>query len=458
MRTTRHLLLFALAFALLATGTAAAERLAPDAEVLAVLKERVESKRSAGLVVGILDEGGRRVVAYGNAGSADKPLDGNSVFEIGSVTKVFTSSLLADMVRRGEVKLEDPASKYLPESARLPSRNGREITLLDLATQTSGLPRLPGNLAPKDPKNPYADYTVEQLYDFLSHYTLTRDIGEKYEYSNLGVGLLGHILARRAGLSYEELVTKRILEPLGMRDTAITLSAPMRAHLAPGHDAGGAPVGNWDVTVLAGAGALRSTANDMLKFLAANLDAGDGPLPSALRETHKPRRPTGMPNLEIGLGWHIFHRFGNDLVWHNGGTGGYHSWIGFLAARKVGVVVLSASSPDIDDIGLHLVEPRFPLSQPPKARKESKVSAETLEACVGEYALTPAFSITVTREGDALFIQATGQPKLPIFPESETEFFLKAVDAQITFVRDQGRVTGLVLHQNGNDAPGRRVK
>jgi CubicO group peptidase (beta-lactamase class C family) len=232
----------------------------------------------------------------------------------------------------------------------------------------------------------------------------------------------------------------------------------MRARLAPGHDAGGAPVGTWDLPVLAGAGALRSTANDMLKFLAANLDAGDGPLPSALRETHKARRPTGMPNLEIGLGWHIFHRFGNDLVWHNGGTGGYHSWIGFLAAKRVGVVVLSASSPDIDDIGLHLVEPKFPLSQPPKARKQSNVSAETLEACVGEYALTPAFSITVTRDGNALFIQATGQPKLPIFPESETEFFLKAVDAQITFVREQGRVTGLVLHQNGNDAPGRRVK
>src|SRR6266404_338219 len=342
MRMTRRLLLSALVLCLLAPRTAAAERLAPDAEVLAILKERVESKRSAGIVVGILDEGGRRVVACGNAGSADKPLDGNSLFEIGSITKVFTSSLLAEMVRRGEVRLEDPASKYLPDSARLPSRNGKGITLLDLATQTSGLPRLPGNLAPKDPKNPYADYTVEQLYDFLSHYTLTRDIGEKYEYSNLGVGLLGHILARKAGMSYEELVTKRILEPLGMKDTGITLSAPMRARLAPGHDAGGAPVGNWDVPVLAGAGALRSTANDMLKFLAANLDAGDGPLPSALRETHKARRPTGMPQLEIGLGWHIFHRFDNDLVWHNGGTGGYHSWIGFLAARRVGVVVLSA--------------------------------------------------------------------------------------------------------------------
>jgi D-alanyl-D-alanine-carboxypeptidase/D-alanyl-D-alanine-endopeptidase len=443
---------------MLAPRIAAAERLAPDAEVLAILKERVESRRSAGIVVGILDEGGRRVVACGNAGSADKPLDGNTVFEIGSVTKVFTSSLLADMVRRGEVKLDDPASKYLPASVRLPSRNGKEITLLDLTTQTSGLPRLPGNMAPKDPKNPYADYTVEQLYDFLSHYTLTRDIGEKYEYSNVGVGLLGHVLARKAGMTYEELVKKRILEPLEMRDTAITLSAPMKARLSPGHDAGGAAAGNWDLPTLAGAGALRSTANDMLKFLAANLDTGDGPVPAALRETHRVRRSTGMPELDIGLGWHVFHRFGADLTWHNGGTGGYHSWIGFLAKKHAGAVVLSNSSSDIDDIGLHLLEPRFPLSQAPKERKEASVSADRLEACVGEYELSPAFSITVTREGNALFIQATGQPKLPIYAESETEFFLKAVDAQITFVRESARVTQLVLHQNGRDTPGRKVR
>ncbi len=458
MRKHRGGVLLGTVLCLLAPGSAAAERLAPDAEVRAILKERVDSRRSAGIVVGILDEGGRRVVAYGDAGSADKPLDGNTVFEIGSITKVFTSSLLADMVRRGEVKLDDPASKYLPASVRLPSRNGREITLLDLATQTSGLPRLPGNMAPKDPRNPYADYSVDQLYDFLSHYTLTRDIGEKYEYSNLGVGLLGNVLARRAGMTYEELITKRILEPLEMRDSAITLSVSMKARLAPGHDAGGAAVANWDLPALAGAGALRSTANDMLKFLAANLDTGDGPIPTALRETHRVRRPTGMPDLDIGLAWHVFHRFDTALTWHNGGTGGYHSWMGFVAKNHAGAVVLSNSSSDIDDIGLHLLEPRFPLSPAPKERKESSVSADRLEACVGEYQLTPAFSITVTREGGALFLQATGQPKLPLYAESETEFFLKAVDAQITFVKEQGRVTGLVLHQNGRDAPGRRVR
>ncbi len=439
-------------------GREPAEVLPPDGAIQAILKERVDSGRAAGIVVGVLDAGGRRVVAYGGSGSAGAKLDGDTFFEIGSVTKVFTSALLSDMVRRGEVKLEDPISKYLPAAVHVPSKTGKQITLLDLATQTSGLPRLPGNLAPKDPKNPYADYSVEQLYDFLSHYEMTRDIGEKYEYSNLGVGLLGHVLSRKAGVSYEELVTRRILGPLGMKDTAITLSPAMRARLAPGHDAGGAVVSNWDLPTLAGAGALRSTANDMLKFLAANLDAGDGSLASALRDTHAVRRGTGTPELDIGLGWHIFHRFGMDLVWHNGGTGGYHSWMGFIAKKGTGAVVLCNSSSEIDDIGLHLLESRFPLSQPPKPRKETSVEPGLLEAYVGEYQLAPTFSITVTREGNALFIQATGQPKLPIYAESETEFFLKAVDAQIAFIKEGGRVTQLVLHQNGRDISGKKIK
>jgi CubicO group peptidase (beta-lactamase class C family) len=435
----------------------AADALPPDAAVRAILKERVVSGRAAGIVVGILDAGGRRAVAYGD-GPNGRPLDGDTVFEIGSVTKVFTSALLTDMVRRGEVKLEDPVAKYLPETARAPSKNGKAIRLLDLATQTSGLPRLPGNMAPKDPKNPYADYTVERMYDFLSRYELPREPGEKYEYSNLGVGLLGHVLARRAGKSYEELLRERIFEPLGMKETAIVLTTELRARLAPGHDASGAAASNWDFLALAGAGALRSTVNDMLKFLAANLDPGDAALPAALRETHNVRRATGMPELDVGLGWHVFHRFGTDLVWHNGGTGGYHSWIGFVEKKRAAAVVLCNSSSDIDDIGLHLLEPRFALTQPPKLREESSVAPEVLESYVGEYQLAPTFSITVTREGNAIFLQATGQSKFPVYAESETEFFLKAVDAQITFVKEDGRVTKLVLHQNGRDTPGRKVR
>lgn len=446
------------ALVLFASRAGVAQMLPPDAAVKTILKERVDSGRSSGIVVGLLQRTGRRVVAYGNAGSVDKPLDGNSVFEIGSITKVFTAALLADMVRRGEVKLDDPVSKFLPPAVRMPSRKGKKITLVDLATQTSGLPRLPANMAPKDTQNPYADYSVQQMYDFLSHYELPRDIGEKYEYSNFGVGLLGHALALKSGMSYEELLKKRILEPLGMKDTAITLSPAMRARLAPGHDAAGAPAPNWDLPAFAGAGALHSTVNDMLKFLAANLEKGDEPLPSALRETHRIRHAADNPDTDVGLAWQVLHNFGTDLTWHNGGTGGYHSWIGFVKSRGIGAVVLSNSASSVDDIGFHLLQRRFPLAQPPKQRREVTLNSKLLDTYVGEYQLAPNFSIKVTRKGNALFIEATGQSPLPIFAESESEFFVKAVDAQITFVKEKSRVTKLILHQYGKDLPGPKIK
>src|SRR6185369_7618589 len=209
-----------------------------DNEVKSILQDRIDrAKRGVGIVVGLVDEKGTRVITYGKANQdGNRALDGNTVFEIGSVTKVFTATLLADMVERGEVSLNDPISKYLPKTVKTPTRDGKEITLLDLATQTSGLPRLPANFAPKDPGNPYADYSVDQLYAFLSSYTLTRGIGEKYEYSNLGVGLLGHILSLRAGTDYEALVRKRICQPLKMEDTGITLTPGMKTRLTTGHN------------------------------------------------------------------------------------------------------------------------------------------------------------------------------------------------------------------------------
>ena len=181
--------------------------------------------QGVGIVVGVIEPQGRRFVSYGSLqkGGTRRP-DADTVFEIGSVTKVFTSLLLSDMVQRGQVSLDDPVSKYLPDGVKVPERNGRAITLVDLATHTSGLPRLPGNLHPKDPANPYADYSSEQLYEFLSTYQLPRDVGSKFEYSNLGGGLLGFALARRAGTDYESLVRSRITAPLGMKSTGITLS------------------------------------------------------------------------------------------------------------------------------------------------------------------------------------------------------------------------------------------
>jgi D-alanyl-D-alanine-carboxypeptidase/D-alanyl-D-alanine-endopeptidase len=433
-----------------------------DAEIRGILNDRLDAKSDLGIIVGLIHAGNTRVLSAGKVGPGGAPaLDGNTVFEIGSATKVFTAALLAEMIGRGEVQLDDPVARYLPSQVRVPTRNNRQITLLDLVTHTSGLPRLPANLKPKDAANPYADYTVEQMYAFLSGYELTRDIGAQFEYSNFGAGLLGHALSLKAGMSYEALVTRRILEPLQMKDTAITLRPDLRSRLAQGHDSAGRAVANWDLPTLAGAGALRSTTNDMLKFLAANL-AGAGPLAAELRTTHESRRSLGTPDGSIGLGWLLRRAFGVEIVWHNGGTGGYHSFIGFDPKTGDGVVVLHNSAASIDDIGFHLINRQFPIAKPPappKARKEIAIAPSLFAAYVGEYELAPAFVMTVTREGDPLFIQATGQSKLQVFPESETDFFYKIVDAQVTFVKDAaGTVTGLVLHQGGRDTPAKKIK
>jgi CubicO group peptidase (beta-lactamase class C family) len=420
---------------------------AASGDLHGILVNRVdEGKRAVGIVVGTIDAKGREVIAY------PATVDGDSVFEIGSITKVFTSLLLADMVERGEVKLDDPVAKFLPASVKVPSQGPRQITLLDLSMQVSGLPRMPNNFKPADPQNPYADYTPQKLYEFLSGYTLTRDIGSKYEYSNLAVGLLGHALALKAGMSYEDLLRKRIFEPLGMTSSTITLTPALQKRLAPGHSADLAPVKNWELDALAGAGAIRSTANDMLKFLAANLDLTDTPLKAAMHRMRSVQKETGVPDLDIAMAWHIWKKYGDTIYWHNGGTAGYRSFAGFDLAKKTGVVVLCDTFHEIDDIGLHWLEPQFPVAKFDPPKPAIAVDPKILETYVGEYRLTPTFSIAITREENHLYAQATGQPRLEIFASKPNEFFLKVVDAQITF--EDG---ALILHQGGRDQKAAKV-
>lgn len=429
-----------------------------DSAIRAIITARVDAGRFAGVAIGVVGkDGARRTVAYGpNAGV--QPFDATTVFEIGSITKTFTAAILADMVKRGEVSLSDPVAKLLPPGTVVPSRDGREITLLDLATQASGLPSLPSNFAPKDPANPWADYSAQQLYDFLKSYQLTRGIGEKYEYSNVGMGLLGFALAQRAGMSFEDLVAARVLTPLKMTDTRATLTAALQRRLAPGHAPNGSVVKNWDLTTLAGAGALRSTVNDMLSYIRANADSMSQPLGATLAMTHGMRHAAGSPAVTIGLGWHRLRTpAGNWIVWHNGGTGGYRSFTGYSEKTGEGIVVLANTANGADDIGFHLLDPSFPLSPVPKKRTEISLPEATLERYVGAFEMAPTFAIAITREGAQLFLQATGQQRVPLYAETEDEFFLKVVDAQVTFTKDSaGVVTGLVLHQNGAHQPAKK--
>ncbi|MCA3030051.1 MAG: serine hydrolase [Rhodocyclaceae bacterium] len=438
-----------------------------DDEIKVILRERIEvAKRGVGIVVGLIDENGTRIVSVGKPSvTSDKPLDGDAIFEIGSITKTFTAILLADMVARGEVKLDDPISKYLPASVKTPVVKGKQITLEQLSRHTSGLPRLPSNMNPKDPGNPYADYTVAQLYEFLNGYKTVRPFGAYTEYSNLGVGLLGHILALRAGTDYETLVRSRILAPLKMDSTAITLTPAMREKMTTGHYQTVA-VPYWDLPTLAGAGALRSSTNDMLKYLAANVGFKSGlaatadvtTLLAAMQRTQ--RNTTDTPDMGYGLGWSLNSSFDKKIVMHGGGTGGFMTFVAFEPLRKRGVVVLSNSNSDISDIALHLLDSRRPLTKLAAAKTFQKISVDpkSFDAFVGTYEIDQGSTMVISREGDRLFSTVTGLGKIEMLPYEPMSFFGNGFDAQVTFVAEAGKVTRLMLNMDGRSIPVKRIK
>ena len=465
MKSVGTVLILALALFSQGAGAQSVRQVPADSEIRKILVDRVDKyKQSVGIVVGVIEPQGRRVVAYGSLAAGDpRPLNGDTVFEIGSITKVFTSLLLADMVERGEVELSDPVAKFLPSTVRVPERRAEQITLEDLATHTSGLPRMPGNVDPSDPDNPFAEYSVDRLYEFLSSYQLPRDIGERFEYSNIGGALLGHALAQRAGASYEALVESRITRPLGMDSTGVELTPEMKSRLAVGHAYGLEPTSNWDLGALGAAGALRSTANDLLTFLAANLGYTTTPLFQAMTGMRKVRRDRDRGT--IGLEWFFDLRGAVEIVSHSGSTGGYQSFIGYDPKARIGVVVLSnnGTGAGVDDIGFHLLNPVVPLLdsealKPQQPRTEIDVDPNLLETYAGRYRFPSSQMATVTYEGGHLYLQGDGDVKIAFYPESNRDFFARIMDAQMTFKTDrEGRVTELIFHRSGSDFRVQRI-
>ena len=427
-----------------------AQHFPSDSELLELITGRVDEGRATGIVVGVIEaDGTRRIQAYGDAGPGALPMSAETVFEIGSITKVFTASLLAGMADEGLLSIDDPLQSLAPDGVTVPASPGQMIRLVDLATHRSALPPLPENISPADPNNPYADYTVDMLYQFLNSHTLRREVGSEYEYSNLAVGLLGHLLALKSGTDYEGLVKQRILDPLGLARTGITLTPAMERHFARGHDAAGNVVPYWDFSVLAGAGGLRSDMNDMLDFLEANLGEAASDLERSMRVTHQVRETAQGPN-SIGLNWHVLSLGSDRIVWHNGGTAGFRSFAAFDPVRGVGAVVLSNSAHEVEDIALHLINNRVPLAAPASPRPmEIEVAIDVMERYVGVYDLAPGVQITVTMGDSGLEFQATNEPKFPMFAMSNMRFFLKVSDVQIEFVVDGIEATALVLHVGG---------
>ncbi|MEM9188148.1 MAG: serine hydrolase [Myxococcota bacterium] len=425
-------------------------RAAPETSPVDTLAaELIAGEWTAAMVVGVLSDGERSFRSYGMLdGSAP---DETTLFEIGSVTKTFTGLLLADETLRSELTLETSVGELLPD-ASLADGVG-QITLAELSTHRSGLPRLPSNFTPADPQNPYADYTEDLLFGALETVELTPN--PEYAYSNLGVGLLGTLISRQAETSYEALLRDRVFGPLAMNDSTVTLTDAQRSRLAPGRDSELRPAPPWDFQALAGAGAIRSSARDMLRYVEAYLTGEPASLHEALAVSVRPQAES--PGLRLGLGWHISGD--PETVWHNGETGGYHSFVAFTPSRNVGVVVLSAGATSVvDGFGDAVLRDALGLPQTFELPETVAVAEATLERYVGQYRLAPEVTMTITREDDRLYLQVTGQPRFRLYGKSDTEFYVRVVEASGTFVGDGPRADRLIWRQGGRDIEAPRIE
>lgn len=332
----------------------------PQAELLDLVEARVARIGHGGIVLGVVEtDGSERVVFAGDPGPGARDLGETSVFQIASVTKVFTGTLLAVLADQNAVQLSNPAADYLPGEVSLPTQADRKITLFDLASHRSGLPRDPSNLEPSDPRDPYADYSVQELLDFVAEVELTADIGSQFQYSNVGFALLGIALESAGGAEYEELLRNHVLKPLGMNRTGVELTGPMSEWATSGYW-GGQVAPPSSLPAFVAAGGLRSDIRDMLTFLKANVGEPRSQLERAMRGAQGDPA-AGVP----ALGWQRYELDGSTMLWMGGFLGGYRSFIGFDPDREVGLVLLSNSAGQIDDLGGHLLNPAFPLSEDP---------------------------------------------------------------------------------------------
>jgi CubicO group peptidase (beta-lactamase class C family) len=443
-------------FAALTSGFAGTQVVPPDDDIRKILAERVgENEKAVGIVVGIIDPQGRRIISYGHRTDGDaRPLDGDTVFEIASVTKVFTALLLADMVEKNEVALSDPASKYLTAAAiKLPERNGHLITLVDLATHTSGLPFMPADAPPfNDPAA--AKYSTGDLKRYLASYQLTREIGSGWDYSNIGYWVLSEALAARGGKDIENLIRSRVLAPLKMTDTDFELSAKMKENLAPGHDSAlqAAPAASTIpiYSIMPAIGFLYSTTNDLLTFLSQCMGYEPSPLAPAINIALSNRRPV-QPGNEQALGWNVYGKGDDQVIFRDGSSFGYASVMAYDPKARVGVVVLMNQVGDVGDIARHLLRPDFPLAKPANTKHtEITLDSKVLDSYVGRYEAKGEGIFTIARENDFLTIESPadwGLPKLRIRPESQQDFFATELPVRVTFqTGPDGKVRSLTIY------------
>lgn len=325
-----------------------------DKEIDTVARSYIQKSNTVGLSIGIFKNGKIYTYNYGEItqGLGQLPTE-NSLFEIGSITKTFTATLLAYYVNEGKVKLSDPITKYLPDSVAANPELG-EITLLELVNHTSGLAIQPDNLdLTTDPQNPYKKYDRQMLFSYLKKCKLKSIPGEKYTYSNTGVGLLGVILENVSQRTYAHMVAEYITGPLAMSSTVQKMTPELEMRFVTLYNDEGQQTSRWDFDALAGAGSLRSTVSDLLIYAEANMEGGTAKLAKAMELTHQ---VTYSKDAKLGMAWHIILVNGVEYYFHNGGTYGSSSFLAFNKQKNLAVVVLSNSGQSTDNVGVEILK------------------------------------------------------------------------------------------------------
>lgn len=366
MKNIKALLLQIFLLLFIAEATAS-KSVTLDPNVVGEIEKRIANGMLVGIVIGIVDQTGEYYYCYGRTSlEGNRRPDENTIFDIGSISKTFATTILADMVARGEISYTKPIRFYLPQDVHVPRPGEQEMTLWNLATHSSGLSLNPDNVFPSDIWDTYGDYTVAKFYDALRHTELSYDVGAKSIYSNFGGGLLGHILTLRSNRSFEELLSERVTSVLSMSSTSAALTPRIKNNLAVGHSYL-IPTYSHVNPVFPAAGSIKSSAKDMLRYLSANMGLVKSPLLETMRSTHTIQFKQGVASFSQGLGWWIGYSGEKKVLLHAGKTHGYHSIAGFIPEEKRGVIVLANSNGYVDDLGLHLLMPDWDLwdSLPP---------------------------------------------------------------------------------------------
>jgi CubicO group peptidase (beta-lactamase class C family) len=431
--------------------------------VKSVIRQRVDYGYSPSLIVGMVNGDGRTYYSYGTTTLESERLpDEHTFYEIGSITKIFTTTLLAEMVERGEVSLDDPVQQYLPDTVNMPTFRGVEITLEDLATHVSGLPDNPESISQNNPITPFSPYPIEQLYEDLNQLRLRRTPGSTFEYSNFGLGLLGHALALSQGTDYETLLRERILTPLELNNTMIHQNAEQDKRRAKGYG-GVVERPYFEMDALESAGVLLSTAEDLLTFAEHIMGLKTSNLAPAFTTALRPRVRNGLPGVDIGLGWFIVSNTPDPIIMHDGATMGHTAFLGMDPENQTAAVILTNARlnrfTSIQDMGLHLL---FPPATLTTIRKPTTPSTEWLQSIYGSYANAANTTFRFRFDRDHLIAAFPGNPDtwytLYASTSRRFEFYEATTEASATFnVNQAGNPISMTWNQSGQNSQYPRV-